>query len=294
MTKKTKSLTTWHAPQSVFCSQHSSLQHCFKIRTSDRINMELPVDEDITRDFIILIGNYLAFMISVLRGTSFLNGNFLSRRLSAAGLGAPFPFWCSRFIRPGLFFLLLSSLEGRTLPSTASSTLESGASSTDSTSFSLDSGACSVDCTASAAAAVGKGFLRLRSERGTLHSSPRRHSHFPLRAPNSSLTSRINTAPAMESNSSRRTSRESRVMDKEPQNIIVKVLGMDGSSILFRINQATPLRRLMLSYCDWKELVVDDVYFLHNGRRLLRDDTAQKLNMTDGDVIHEFVHQTGS
>ncbi|CAI0374142.1 unnamed protein product [Linum tenue] len=98
----------------------------------------------------------------------------------------------------------------------------------------------------------------------------------------------------MESNSSRRTSRESRVMDKEPQNIIVKVLGMDGSSILFRINQATPLRRLMLSYCDWKELVVDDVYFLHNGRRLLRDDTAQKLNMTDGDVIHEFVHQTGS
>ncbi|CAI0437573.1 unnamed protein product [Linum tenue] len=228
MTKKTKSLTTWHAPQSVFCSQHSSLQRiwpscfcyrrppllapfsfsfcspqslslllpadCFKIRTSDRINMELPVDEDITRDFIILIGNYLAFMISVLRGTSFLNGNFLSRRLSAAGLGAPFPFWCSRFIRPGLFFLLLSSLEGRTLPSTASSTLESGASSTDSTSFSLDSGACSVDCTASAAAAVGKGFLRLRSERGTLHSSPRRHSHFPLRAPNSSLTSRINTA----------------------------------------------------------------------------------------------------
>ncbi|CAI0374145.1 unnamed protein product [Linum tenue] len=74
-------------------------------------------------------------------------------------------------------------------------------------------------------------------------------------------------------------------MDQEEPKIIVKVKGQAGSSMLFRINPATQLRKLMLSYCDWNELVVDDVRFLYNGRNLHHDDTPKLVKMEEGDVI---------
>ncbi|CAL1384765.1 unnamed protein product [Linum trigynum] len=75
-------------------------------------------------------------------------------------------------------------------------------------------------------------------------------------------------------------------MDQEEPKIIVKVKSQAaGSSMLFRINPATQLRKLMLSYCYWNELVVDDVGFSCNGRNLHRDDTPKLAKMEEGDVI---------
>ncbi|CAL1384761.1 unnamed protein product [Linum trigynum] len=74
-------------------------------------------------------------------------------------------------------------------------------------------------------------------------------------------------------------------MDQEEPRIIVKVKNQAGSSMLFRISPATQLRKLMLSYCDWNELVVDDVRFSCNGRNLHRDDTPKRVRMEEGDVI---------
>ncbi|CAI0374144.1 unnamed protein product [Linum tenue] len=74
-------------------------------------------------------------------------------------------------------------------------------------------------------------------------------------------------------------------MDQEEPKITVKVKNQAGSSMLFRINPAAQLRKLMLSYCDWNELVVDDVRFSCNGRDLHRDDTPKLVKMEEGDVI---------
>ncbi|CAL1384763.1 unnamed protein product [Linum trigynum] len=75
-------------------------------------------------------------------------------------------------------------------------------------------------------------------------------------------------------------------MDQESRNIVVKVRNQAGSSMRFRINPATQLRGLMLSYCDWNELVVDDIRFSCNGRNLHRDDTPKQVRMKEGDVIY--------
>ncbi|CAI0374143.1 unnamed protein product [Linum tenue] len=74
-------------------------------------------------------------------------------------------------------------------------------------------------------------------------------------------------------------------MDQESRSIIVKVRNQAGSSMRFRIDPATQLRGLMLSYCDWNELVADDVRFSCNGRNLHREDTPKLVRMKEGDVI---------
>ncbi|CAL1353871.1 unnamed protein product [Linum trigynum] len=84
-------------------------------------------------------------------------------------------------------------------------------------------------------------------------------------------------------------------MDDHQQNIIVKVKSMeDGGSILFRINTATPLRKLILAYCEWKELVADDIRLVHKGLQLERDRTPEQYKIKDGSVIYALLTLRGS
>ncbi len=73
------------------------------------------------------------------------------------------------------------------------------------------------------------------------------------------------------------------VLNSELLNI--KVKSADGNEIYFRIKGTTPLKKLMLAYCQRKGVNPDTVRFLFDGKRLEDNSTPKELLMEDNDAI---------
>lgn len=63
----------------------------------------------------------------------------------------------------------------------------------------------------------------------------------------------------------------------------------DASEMYFRVKYRTAMRKVKKSYADHKNISVDSLRFLFDGRRICDEDTPESLEMTDEDVIEVFV-----
>lgn len=75
--------------------------------------------------------------------------------------------------------------------------------------------------------------------------------------------------------------------------ITLRVVGQDGSEILFRIKTKTPISRLMDAYCQRMAVSRNAIRFLFDGKRVNPEDTPVLLKMEDKDIIDAVLQQVG-
>lgn len=84
----------------------------------------------------------------------------------------------------------------------------------------------------------------------------------------------------------------SRVKEEDP--IVVKVQGQKQADTLnYWMGRKTPLRFLMLDYCERTGAVFEYTRFHLNGLRIKSGKTPDDLKMEDGDVIDANSSQSG-
>jgi hypothetical protein len=76
-------------------------------------------------------------------------------------------------------------------------------------------------------------------------------------------------------------------------HLVVKVKDQNEGEVEFRIKRTTPLGKVMSAYCKTKEMALNSVRFLHDGVRLVENDTAESREMEDGETIQAFLQQQG-
>ncbi|CAH8549669.1 unnamed protein product [Heterobilharzia americana] len=81
--------------------------------------------------------------------------------------------------------------------------------------------------------------------------------------------------------------------DTPSEHINVKVQGQEGSIIHFKIKKNTPLRKLMMAYCERLGLKQPSVRFIFDGNNVHDTDTPTSLEMEENDTIEVFQTQTG-
>lgn len=79
----------------------------------------------------------------------------------------------------------------------------------------------------------------------------------------------------------------------ESEHINLKVLGQDSAVVQFKIKKHTPLRKLMIAYCDRVGLAIAAVRFRFDGQPINELDTPTTLEMEEGDTIEVYQQQTG-
>ena len=79
----------------------------------------------------------------------------------------------------------------------------------------------------------------------------------------------------------------------DSEHVTVKVRSIDGEEVTFKIKRTTQLKKLMDAYVQRVSLNRNQVRFVFDGARIGDDDTAEKLELENGDVIDALVEQTG-
>ncbi|GLT57643.1 hypothetical protein SLA2020_306000 [Shorea laevis] len=72
------------------------------------------------------------------------------------------------------------------------------------------------------------------------------------------------------------------------------VKAQDGTRLHFKIRPYIKLRKLLIRYCERKQLEFETVKFLYNGQRVSTRHTAQKLKMKNGDEIYAMLPCMGA
>lgn len=70
-------------------------------------------------------------------------------------------------------------------------------------------------------------------------------------------------------------------------------MGQDNGIIQFKIKKHTPLRKLMIAYCERSFLAKEAVRFRFDGAPVNELDTPETLEMEEGDTIEVYLPQTG-
>ena len=78
-----------------------------------------------------------------------------------------------------------------------------------------------------------------------------------------------------------------------PNGISLKVVSQDGNEVEFRVKKHTSMAKVMDTYCGRMALSKASVRFLYDGNRVNGIDTAETLEMEDGDIIDVVLQQTG-
>ncbi|KAH0469935.1 hypothetical protein IEQ34_001493 [Dendrobium chrysotoxum] len=86
---------------------------------------------------------------------------------------------------------------------------------------------------------------------------------------------------------------EEKKQDQGGALINLKVKAQDGSELLFRIKRRTQLKKLIKAYCERQSIDLNSIAFLFDGRRIGGEQTADELEMEDGDEIDAMLHQIG-
>lgn len=80
---------------------------------------------------------------------------------------------------------------------------------------------------------------------------------------------------------------------KENDRISLRIVGQDGGEVYFKIRRNTPFIKIAKAYCDRKGVSPQSIRFLFDGQRVNDDDTAEKLDLVDDDVIDALLQQVG-
>ncbi|KAI3953106.1 hypothetical protein MKW98_020301 [Papaver atlanticum] len=75
--------------------------------------------------------------------------------------------------------------------------------------------------------------------------------------------------------------------------ITLKIKSNDGTEVFFRTKRNTKFRKLMIAYCDRKELDINTITFLMDGTMIKAEQTPDELQLEEGDEIDAFDHQIG-
>ena len=76
-------------------------------------------------------------------------------------------------------------------------------------------------------------------------------------------------------------------------HLSLRVVGQDGSELLFRLKRHTPLGKMMDAYCQRMAVSRKALRFLYDGQRVPEDATPDALGMTDRDIIDAVLQQVG-
>ncbi|KAJ1957200.1 ubiquitin-like protein [Linderina pennispora] len=76
-------------------------------------------------------------------------------------------------------------------------------------------------------------------------------------------------------------------------HVNLKVVGPDGSEVMFKIKRKTKLSKLMQAYCSRSGQTLGSVRFLVDGQRITGDNTPEELDLEDGDSIDAMMEQIG-
>lgn len=75
--------------------------------------------------------------------------------------------------------------------------------------------------------------------------------------------------------------------------ISLRIVGQDGGEVYFKVRRNTPFIKISKAYCERKGVSPQSIRFLFDGQRVNDDDTAEKLDMVDDDVIDALLQQVG-
>lgn len=73
----------------------------------------------------------------------------------------------------------------------------------------------------------------------------------------------------------------------------VSVVGPDNTTLKFKIKRSATLEKLMLAFCENRGHQADGIRFLYDGARVRPEDTADDLELEDGDTIDAMLAQIG-
>ena len=75
--------------------------------------------------------------------------------------------------------------------------------------------------------------------------------------------------------------------------ITLKVRSQEGSELVFKIKKNTELKKLMDNYCSRLGISSTSWRFIYDGERIKANNTAEELQMEDGDEIDVMLEQLG-
>jgi small ubiquitin-related modifier len=78
----------------------------------------------------------------------------------------------------------------------------------------------------------------------------------------------------------------------ESDSMNFRVVTQDGNEIFFKCKSRTPLKKLMIAFCNRKGVAVSSVRFLYHGDQIQPHQTPADLDMEDGDVIDVSINST--
>ena len=79
----------------------------------------------------------------------------------------------------------------------------------------------------------------------------------------------------------------------QEERITLKVRGQDGEELIFKIRKNTELKKLIDNYWARKGIAATSCRFIYDGERIKPTNTADELQMEDGDEIDVMLEQTG-
>ena len=75
--------------------------------------------------------------------------------------------------------------------------------------------------------------------------------------------------------------------------ITLKVRSQEGNELVFKIKKNTELKKLMDNYCSRLGITATSWRFIYDGERIKPNNTAEELQMEDGDEIDVMLEQIG-
>ncbi|WRT66000.1 uncharacterized protein IL334_002951 [Kwoniella shivajii] len=73
----------------------------------------------------------------------------------------------------------------------------------------------------------------------------------------------------------------------------IKIVSTNGDEVFFKIKKTTKLNKLKSAYADRVGTDVNAIRLLFDGQRILDDQTANDLDLEDGDAIEVLLEQVG-
>ncbi|KAK4683746.1 small ubiquitin-related modifier, partial [Tremellales sp. Uapishka_1] len=79
----------------------------------------------------------------------------------------------------------------------------------------------------------------------------------------------------------------------DPNTLNIKIVSTDGNEVFFKIKKTTKLNKLKTAYADRVGTDVAAIRLLFDGKRIMDDETANDLDMEEGDAIEVLLEQVG-
>ncbi len=79
----------------------------------------------------------------------------------------------------------------------------------------------------------------------------------------------------------------------EKEFVTITVASHDGSAFTFKLNAASPLKKMFEVFCSKTGLSRQHTRFFFDGQRISDEQSPKSLDMTEGDRIDATVEQTG-